>query len=516
MGSSDNNRIAKNTLLLFIRMFFVLIISLYTSRVILQSLGVTDYGVYNVVAGFVSMFGFLNATLSSSMQRYYNYEFGRAGEKGVQRVYVTGFRIHVVLAIVLVVLLESFGIWYVNRIMVIPPELLFAANVLFQASVLSLVILVIQIPYLGIILAKERMGVYATVSVLDILLRLGIALIIRIVDHDRLIVYSYLLALLSVTDFTLFFVFAKKKFKEIKLIGKIDRGLLKSLLSFSGWNLVGTFSFMLKGQGLNLLLNYFFGPVVNAARGIAFQVSNAVSGFSSNITTAFRPQIVNSYSSNDSARSIRLTFLESKVCFVLIASLLTPLCLEVKLILSIWLGESNIPQYTDVFTCLALVDCLIATLNAPCTHLTFANGNIKAFQIGSSIVHLLLIPVSYVLLKLGLSASSVFVITIVFSVINQSVCVILGNRVVHFGIQNYIKKVVFPCLFFIILQPILPYLFTMIMPDGFVRLLSLVFIDVLISIGLGVLLMLSKEERHYCMEYIWGHVPLFLRKNSDK
>ena len=514
MISSDNNRIAKNTLLLFIRMLFVLIINLYTSRVILQSLGVTDYGVYNVVAGFVSMFGFLNATLSSSMQRYYNFEYGRSGEEGVQRVYVTGFRVHVVFAIALVVLLESFGIWYVNRIMVIPPERLFAANVLFQVSVLSLIILVIQIPYLGIILAKERMGVYAAVSVLDVLLRLGIALIIRIVADDRLIVYSYLLALVSVIDFAFYFVFAKKKFKEIKLKGKVDKGLLQSLLSFSGWNLVGTFSFMLKGQGLNLLLNFFFGPVVNAARGLAFQVSNAVSGFSNNITTAFRPQIVNSYASHDRARSIRLTFIESKVCFVLIAALLIPLCLEIKLVLSVWLGESNIPPHTGVFTCLALVDCLIAALNAPSTHLVFADGNIKAFQIGSSIVHLLLIPASYVLLKLGLSASSVFVITIVFSIINQTVCVVLGDRIVQFGIHNYMKEVVFPCVVFIILQPILPYLFTRVMPDGFVRLIVLVLIDVLISVGLGILLMLNKEERKYCMDYIREYIPRFLRKDK--
>lgn len=497
-------------------MLFVLIINLYTSRVILQSLGVIDYGIYDVVAGFVSMFGFLNATLSSSMQRYYNYEFGKNGENGVQRVYVTGFFIHVVLAFGLVIILESFGLWYVNRVMSIPTERLFAANILFQVSILSLVFLVMQIPYLGVILAKERMGVYAGVSVLDVLLRLGIAVLISIVSKDKLIVFSLLLLVIPVLDFLLYFGYSRTKFKEIRLIGKIDKGLLRSLLSFSGWNLVGTFSFMMKGQGLNMLLNYFFGPLVNAARGIAFQVSNAVSGFSNNIIVAFRPQIVNSYASDDRARSIRLTFFESKVCFVLLATLLVPLCLEVKLILSFWLGESSIPPFTDVFTCLALVDCLIGALNAPCTHLVFADGNIKAFQIGSSIVHLLLIPASYLLLKLGLSASSVFVITIVFSIINQTVCVVLGDRIVHFGIHNYMKEVVFPCVVFIILQPILPYLFTRVMPDGFVRLIVLVLIDVLISVGLGILLMLNKEERKYCMDYIRAYVPRFLRKDNKK
>ena len=282
-------------------MFFVLVVSLYTSRVVLNTLGVSDYGVYNVVAGFVSLFAFLNATLTSSMQRFFNYEKGISGNVGFNQVYSTGLRIHILLAILIFILLETIGIWYVNNIMVLPADRLFAANVVFQCSVLSMVLVILEIPYLSAIMAQESMNFYAFVSILDVILKLVAVLALPFFPHDKLIIYSILILFITAVDFVFYYFYAKKKYL-LYIDHSVNKSLYKQLLSFSGWNLVGTFSFMLKGQGVNIVLNYFCGTLINAARGVAFQVYNGVVGFSNSISTAYRPQIVESYAKQEYSR----------------------------------------------------------------------------------------------------------------------------------------------------------------------------------------------------------------------
>ena len=492
-NTAANRRIAKNTLFLYIRMVFVLLVTLYSSRVLLAELGVEDFGIYNVVAGFVSMFGFFNATLSTSMQRFYNFELGKNGN--VSRVYVTGFFLHVAFALVLFLLLESIGVWYVNNVMVIPSNRLFAANILFQVSSLSLVFIVIQIPYVGAIMAYEHLDFYAIVSIVDVILKLVIVLALPLFSGDKLVTYSILFSIISIINFILYFSFAKRKCPGIVLKSKVSKPLLNSMLSFSGWNLVGTFAFTMKGQGLNLVLNYFFGPVINAARGIASQVGNAISSFSGSITTSFKPQLVQSYSMGDTLRSVRLMFLESRVCFMLMGILAAPVVINIDLILGIWLGSNNVPEYTSAFTTLTMVDCLISSLNAPCTHLTFASGKVKEFQIGSSIVHLALLPVALLCLMAGMNATSVYVITIIFAVINQFVCIILCNKVVGFGLNNYLHQVIIPCFVFILLLPLFPFLISLIIKHSITSFLVSTLAVVIIGCFLGWFVVLSNSER---------------------
>lgn len=290
--SLSNKRIAKNTLFLYLRMFLVLIVSLYTSRVVLNVLGVSDYGVYNVVAGFVTLFGFLNATLSSSMQRFYNFEGGKRGNIGLADVYSIGFWIHIILAIIVFITLESFGIWYINNVMVIDINRLEAANYLFHYTTISLLFLIIQIPYLSIILSKEKMDFYAKVSIIDIVLRLLTVLALPHVPCDKLRMYGIFMSIISVVDFLVYYIYVKKNFSFLKLRRVQNKSIFKNLLSFSGWNLIGTFAFVLKGQGLNLLLNVFFDTTINAARGIAFQINNAIGGFTNNASMADRKSVV--------------------------------------------------------------------------------------------------------------------------------------------------------------------------------------------------------------------------------
>ena len=497
---ANNKRIFKNTIFLYVRMLFVLIVSLYTSRVVMNTLGVSDYGVFNVVAGFVSMFGFLNATLSSSMSRFYNYEGGIRGEEGVREVYISGFYVHVVIAICVFVLLETFGIWYINNVMVVPVDRLNAARIVFHFSVISLLIVILQIPYTSAIMSYEHMDFYAFVSIIDVVLKLILVIILTHLHYDKLIIFSLFSVIPSLVSFLLFFFYTKKHFKAVSLEKRINRGLFKQFLSFSGWNLVGSFAYLLKGQGLNMVLNVFFGPLINAARGVAYQVNGAVSGFSQNISTSFRPQIVDSFSKGDSGRTKMLMFTESKVCYCLILILITPLIIAMDYVLSLWLGEA-VPEYANIFTSLLLIDLLICTLNTPCSQVAFAVGNIKWYQIVSSLINLMLLPVCWLFLKLGFSAVSSFTITIVFSCINQIGCLLVLNHMFSFGLIHYLKQVLFPCMAITVLLPVVPLLFYQAVTHTFVSLVLVVLIDLAIAAPLVHYVLLNKTERQLARGY---------------
>ena len=490
----NNKRIAKNTMFLYIRMFVSLLVTLYTTRVVLQTLGVVDYGVYNTVAGFVSMFAFLNSTLAASIQRFYNFEAARDGIEGYKRVYSTGILIHLFVMIFIIILLEGIGVWYVNNVMVLPDDRLTSANIVFQTSMISLCLLLISIPYSGAIMAAERMDFYAIVSIVETLLKLLCVLILPYLPYDKLSIYGILLMLVSIFSFLLYAIYAKKNILKFKIELSCDRSLLKDMLSFSSWNVVGTFSFMLKGQALNMLLNFYFGPVVNAARGIAFQVSNAVSSFSANLTVAFRPQLVVSYSKNDYDRVNFLFFIQSKICFALIAILITPIILNIDFILKVWLG-SEVPQYTALFSILVLFDALICSLNTPCTQLVSATGNIKWYQIASSCVNIMLLPVCWLFLYNGFDPESTFIITIVFSVLNQAVCVGQLLRVFDINKSKYFKTVIVPCIMFTILLPIPGYLFTFIINHTFLKLCVVSGVSIVFGLMLSYCLFLSKTEK---------------------
>lgn len=500
-NSKNNKRIAKNTAFLYIRMVVVLVVSLYTSRVVLNTLGVEDYGIYNVVAGFVSMFGFLNVTLSSSMQRYYNYEGAKKGDIGCTEVYVTGFIIHIVLCAIILLILESLGVWYVNSIMVLPEGKQFAANVIFQLSIISMILVIMEIPYTGAIMAYEKMDFYAAISIADTFLKLVAIIALPYIPYEKLIVYGILVFSITLFDFILYYVYAKRHFSVLHLGKCFSKPLFMSMISFSGWNLLGTFAFLLKGQGLNMLLNFYFGTIINAARGVAYQVNGAINGFSANIATAFRPQIVNAYANNDFPRTKQMMFIESKVCFALLALLMTPVILEINYLLKIWLGES-VPNYTNIFTVLVLIDSLICTLNTPCTQVAFAVGNLKKYQIVTSIVNLCLLPASWFCLFLGMNSISVFIATIVFSIINQIICIILLNELFPFGIKDYIKDVILPCFFLMICIPIMPLLVHYILSEGFIRFVIVGLVDVLLGITLTFILVFNKKEKNYTINII--------------
>ena len=486
-------------------MFFVLIVSLYTSRVVLSTLGVVDYGIYNVVSGFVSLFAFLNATLSASVQRFYNYEGTLNGFEGFRSVYVTSLIIHLGLSLVIFILLESVGLWYVNSVMVLPSERLFAANVVFQTSVISLLIVFLQIPYLGAVMAKQCMNFYAIVSIIDILLKFIIVLLLPYIPYDKLLVYAFLSLFISVLNFTLYYCYSRFKFKEISFKLEFNKPLFKQIIGFTGWNVIGTFAFMLKGQGVNMLLNVFFGPIINAARGIAYQVSGAISGFSSNIAIAFRPQIVNTFAESEYDKVRNLILTESRVCFMLIATLVIPVIIDIDYILHLWLGD-NLPNLTSTFIILVLIDTLICTLNTPCTQIVHATGQIRKYQIASTIVNILLLPTSWIFLKLGFNSIFVFILVIIFSVINQLVCILIANRIFPIGLNKYFIEVLVPCALYITILPIAPLIIFNNLEMTFFRLLCVGISTLLMALPLSYWLALTDSQRNVVSKFIISRI----------
>jgi len=503
--SKSDSKIAKNTFFLYIRMFLIVLVSLYTSRIVLNVLGVMDYGIYCVVGAFVSLFSFLNVTLSSSMQRFFNYDIGETNGSNISIIYSEGLLIHFLIAFFLFVILETFGLWYLNHIMVIPNDRLFAANVLYQFTIFSSILVILQIPYVGAILAFERMDFYALVSIFDVFFKLVIVILLPKISFDKIIVYGGLLFIISIIDLLCYFIYSKRHFSALTYCKNTSHTYLKDMISFSGWNLVGTSMFMIKTHTLSLLLNFYFNPIVNAARGLAIQVSGAVNGFSQNITVAYRPQITNSYACHEYSNVKRLMFSESKICYFLILFLMTPLLIEINFVLNIWLGTS-VPDNTDIFIVLTLIDVLICTLNTPCTQIVFATGNIKRYQIATSFVNFSIMPAAWLLLYLGLGPNTVFILSIFCSVINQIVSLIITNKVfAWFSIHEYLKFVLTPALLSSVVLPIVPLIFAHLIDGGIICFFAVCLTTVIVGLPIFYFIVLTHNERTMLVNFLKKH-----------
>lgn len=507
--SANNKRIAKNTILLSIRMVFVLFLGLYTTRVTLSALGVDDFGIYNVVGGFVSMFVFLNTSMSNGIQRFFNFELGRNGIEGARKVYVTSLVIQFLLLIIVLLLTETLGLWYLHNKMVIPTDRFEAAQWLFQFSVLSFVLVIMQVPFNAAIMAHERMNYYAFIGILDAILKLIIVLLIPFADCDLLILYSALIAGVSLLDFILAYVYAKKNFEEIGIKPLFEKGLFKSMLSFSGWNIFGTFSNMMREQGLNMILNLFFGPVVNAARGVAYQVTSGLQGFVVNISTAIRPQIVQSYAQGNHTRTINLMYSLSKasICFLYIVAY--PILLEIDYVLHLWLG-GNVPENTSIFVVIVVLIAFLNNLNSAVSAVVHASGKMKKYQLVGSVINILSIPVAYFALWLGYEPSSVFWVSFVFTFFMQLGSLFILKGIVNFSLFNYAKQVIWPFLMLILVSfifPLIPYYY---IEEGILRFIVVAMIGGISSCTAFYFVCLTRGEKDIVNSFI---AKIFRRNN---
>lgn len=498
---SNNKLIIRNTIFLSIRMVFVLFVTLYTSRVLLRVLGVEDFGVYNVVAGFVSMFAFLHTSMTDAIQRFFNYEFGKNGIEGGNKVYNTSLVIQALIAIIIVLFTETLGLWYLYEKMVVPPERFTAAFWIFQFSTLSLVFMVFQIPYRAAIVAHERMDFSAYVGILDAILKLIIALILPYVKSDQLIAYGFLLLLISVINWGLYYFYTKTNFKDLKLQIQFHKSMFKEMLSFSLWNFFGSFSSVMREQGVNMVLNLFYGPVINAARGIAYQVTGALKGLVHNITSAARPQMVQSYAVGNITRTFNIMYGISKLVYLSLYLLSIPVILEVDYILKIWLGE-YVPEHTNNFFILAIMASLIRTLHPMTSHVVQATGKIRFFQLINGIIDLSIVFVAYLFCYWGYVPEAVFVLYIIANIIVQIICwFILQSLVPEFSMVHYIKRVVMPIVLISIISFILPYVTHLWLEVGLLRLFFVSIVSFISTLFFSYFIGLDSKERDMVYGY---------------
>lgn len=490
---SNNSRVAKNTLLLYARMLFLLAVNLYTSRAILAVLGVDDYGIYNVVAGFVMMFGFLNTAMATASARYIAFEQGTGDLERQNKIYSTSVMIHFAIAIIIVLFAESIGTWYVNNKMVFPEERTLAANFVFQAAIISFFFSIISVPFTSSIIAHEDMGIYALVSIIDALLKLGIVFLLPISPIDHLIFYSILLLVVSLINYLIYSIYCKRKYVECRFKYNKDSTLFKEMQGFAGWSFVGNFGISAKDYGVNLVLNLFFGPAVNAARAIVFQVSTAINGFVSNFQLALNPQITKRYAQGEIDSMTKLIRTGSKFSFFLLAVIVIPVIVRADYILSIWLVE--VPQNTTIFLQLILLMTLINSMFGPISTGVLATGKIRTYQIAVAIIMCMDVPSSYLVLKLGMPPSSVFVIGIISAFVALVVRLALLSKLVSINFYSFVVEVILKNIILFIIMACLPFLLNGYFYNNFIGLLLVTVFSLIWSIFVLTIFGLNKKER---------------------
>lgn len=428
--------------MLYLRMFVIMAVTLYTSRVILQVLGVDDFGLFNVVAGVVSMMSFLNSAMSVATNRYLAFELGKGGEQSevLHKTFCINFKIYVILCVIFAVLAETLGLWFVNSSLNIPDNRIFAANWVYQFMIVSVIAGMLVTPYNAAIIAHEQMSIYAYMSLFDVFMKLAIVYALSLTSFDRLIVYGALYSIVSCITTFAYFLYCKYHYPECKYTIYKDPKLFRELLSYTGWNLFGSGSAIAREQGLNMLLNIFFGSAVNAARGLAYQVNSAASMFFTNFFAAVRPQITKLYASENYEEMYALTARASRFSYYLILLVALPLFMETGNLLQLWLG--NVPQYTVEFTRLVVVITAIDAIANPLMTVAHATGQIKLYQSVVGTLVILTLPISYLFLKFGYPPVTVFWVTIVLSIIAFFVRFIIVKKLVpDFPVKAYSLEV---------------------------------------------------------------------------
>lgn len=492
---SDNKRIAKNTIFLYIRMFLIMGVSLYTSRIVLRVLGEDDFGLYNVVGGIVMMFTFLNGALAGATSRFITYEIGRKDDIQLHKVFNVSLVTHLIIALIIVILAETIGLWLLYNKMVIPADRFDAAFWVYQISILSCVFSIMSVPYNATIIAHERMNIYAYVGIVEVILKLAIAYLIMISTYDKLVVYAFLLFLVQALIMLYYRMYCNRRFAECKLMLVKEKSMYKQMFVYAGSDMIGNLAVLAQGQGLNILLNLFFGPAVNAARGIAYQVQGAVTQFSGNFMTAVKPQIIKQYAAGKIKEMMQLVVHSSCFSYYLMLLIVAPICLEAEYILRLWLGE--FPDYTVSFLRLVLVLCMIQTLKTPRTTVFHATGRILLPNIVVGTILCLALPVAYIVLKMGGNPNSVFWVAILTMVSSEIFGIIIMKYLVECSVKNYILKVHIRCFFVTIVALVIPlFLYEKVELYAFKKLMLTCILTTVSVLVTSYTIGLDKEMRH--------------------
>lgn len=492
----NNKRIAQNTFFLYLRMLFGLGLSLYTARIVINALGVENYGIYNVVAGFVSMFSFLNATMSGCSSRFITFEIGKPNGN-IQRVFTASFTMHCIIAVIFIIICETIGEWFLYNKLVIPTEKMFEAGILFQLSVFSMALNITQVPFTASIVAHEKMGVYAYFEIINILFRLINVYLLLYVDYNKLLMYGIFEFCTSIIMLILYRTYSIKKISHCRMRLKWDYPIIKPMLSFSLWDLYGNLSVMGRTQGVNMLLNIFFGVVINAATGIATRVQGIVMGFASNIQTAFRPQIIKYYANGDYDNSCKLIYKASFYTYTLLLILSLPIILETNYIFRIWLGV--FPQYTVDFCRLTLIFNMVTNFGGIIMIGIHSSGKIRRSSLINGTLYLSVIPLTYISFKFNIFGPT---FPYILNLIVCAICLLLNISYLQlytnsiFNFKSYFTHVIVKCMYITLIGVFFPLLIYYKLNESFTRLVMIVLLDIsIIPICLYTLLLTAKERK---------------------
>lgn len=498
---------------MYARMFITMIIGLYTSRVVLSSLGFEDYGLYNVVGGIIAMFGFLNGALTNTTSRYITFYLGKGDVRRLQEIFSTAFYIHVFIAVLIIILGETVGLWYVYNKLVVADGRFTAAMWLYQFTIITTAANIISVPFNASIIAYERMSAFAIIAIIDAVLKLGIALSIVYAPFDHLIYYGLMILLVQLMNNVIYWVYSYKNFDGVRLHWVLDKPMVKEMFGFTGWNLFGNFSYVFFTQGLNLILNLFCGTAVNAARGIAVQVDALVRQFASNVQTAINPQIIKSYAQGERDRFFSLIFASSRYCFYLLFLVALPIILEADFLLTLWLG--NFPEHTINFLRITLITVTLEALVTPMFMANLASGKVKVYQLWISIISIVFIPITYLAIKVTKIPEVVFVCTFIMTVIEIIARIFIVHNQVNLPRRAYIVNVITRVFLVTIAAAIIPILVHLKMSEGLLRFLVVGVVCVL-SVGVVVYLIgINSGERMYVVNFVRNKFSRCLKKGAN-
>lgn len=498
--STNNKRIAKNTVLLYIRMGIVTLVTIFSSRIVLQALGVVDYGIYGVVGGVVAFLGILQSSITAATSRYLNYDLGAKDLDALNKDFSASLNIYAIIAGIVLLLGETLGLWFVNNCLNIPTERILAANVVYQCTLVMCVMSLLAAAYSASIFAHERFGFYAWYSIVEVFVKLGAAYLVLLMGYDHLIVYILFLTVIHVSINLVIFIYSHHNFSECRIRFFYEKKTYIKLTAYSGWNLFGTGAGLVMGQGVNILLNIFYGPVVNAARNIAYQVSGAINQFFVSFYSAARPQVIKYYAEDNLNEMHQLISRTARFAYYLGLLIAVPIFIELPYVIKLWLGQ--IPEYVIPFTQLTIICCLIDCLSNPLMTACLASDNIRGYQLGVSLINFMTLPFAYLAIIMFDTPQSVFIVLIFIAMLALAGRAYYAEKLVGLKMGYYFKNVILTILPVTIIVPIIPFLVSSCMPQGLFRLITIT----VVSIGFGILsiwfLGINTNERKVIKNYI--------------
>jgi len=502
-NSSNSKRIAKNTTFLYIRMMVVMTINLYSVRLVLNALGIEDYGIYNVIAGVITMLYSVSSVLQTATQRYYSYSIGENTIERLRNIFSTSIYIYVVLSFIVVIFGETIGLWFVNTQLVIPEDRIYAANWIYQFSIFSFVATIIQIPYSAAIIAHEDMSIFSFISIAESILKVIAVLLIFIIPLDRLIIYGAAIFLISLLVLTAYVLVGLNKYAECRYKKPSEKTLFKELISFSGWSLFGSVAGVGMSQVNTILVNVFFGPIVNAARAISFQFNMALTSFVGSFIMAIRAPMIKSYAEESYLYLNKIFYLSNKFIYYCLLMICIPLMFEMDTILLLWLKKTD--AQTVLFSNLILVYALIMSLNNPISIIIQATGHVKQYHVSVEIFTLLCVPATYILFKLGFPAYSTYIVMIIAAIASHAVRLIcLKKYYKPFSYSEYFKSFILPAIAITIITSLLIFIIHNSIMNSTLRIFAVGILSVVCVVVLTILIGMSKTEKDILKQLLYS------------